>query len=152
MVHLRSLRRTDLSIPSIDRKLSGIGEETLPLCSMQYRTELQRSNQDQQLADRFRPGRAISRARLERTILDMTDWPITLKALTAIYVILGMVWFFLSIFVLQTYETTTKRRPPAITFWPFNRAIRDEFPDAARWARFIFILGLVLMPFWWLYI
>ncbi len=81
----------------------------------------------------------------------MSDWPIALRALTGIYMVLGFFYFFVMLFVLHTYETKTGRRPTFITFWPFDRELREEYPDATRWARYVFVFGLALLPLWLLY-
>ena len=81
----------------------------------------------------------------------MTDWPIALKILTGIYMVLGMAWLFLTMFVLHAYETKTKSLPPFITFWPFYKEVREEYPDATRWGRSIMVLGLALAPIWLAY-
>ncbi len=71
-----------------------------------------------------------------------------LNALYLVYMMLGMVYLALTMMVLHTHQTKTKKLPPAFMFWAFNSELREAFPDATRWARAIFIIGLVLaVPF-----
>jgi hypothetical protein len=50
---------------------------------------------------------------------------------------LGMILLFLSIFVLHTYEVETKKRPPSIQFWPFNKEIKEYYPGLSKLGRIL---------------
>ena len=67
-----------------------------------------------------------------------------------VYLFLGLIYLGLLITVLHTHQTRTKKIPP-ILFWEFRKELRQEFPDATRWARAIFILGVALIPVWFIY-
>ena len=51
--------------------------------------------------------------------------------------VLGMILLFLSMFVLHTYEAETKKRPPSIQFWPFNKEIKEYCPGLSKLGRFL---------------
>jgi len=56
---------------------------------------------------------------------------------------LGMILFILSIFVLHTYEEATKKRPPSVNFWPFNKEIKEFYPGLTKLGRIIQIATLI---------
>ena len=63
----------------------------------------------------------------------------------AIYMIVGMAYLVLMMVVLHTYETKSGSRPPAMTLWAFNSELKNEFPDATRWGRWLFVAAWVLV-------
>ena len=71
---------------------------------------------------------------------------INLSALIAF--VLGIILFFLSIFVLHTYEAETKKRPPSINFWPFNKEIQEFYPSLTKAGKILQITTLVcVLPY-----
>jgi hypothetical protein len=58
--------------------------------------------------------------------------------------IIGTIYLGLMMIVLHTYETKSGSRPPAITLWAFNGELKNKFPDATRWGRWIFVTAWVL--------
>lgn len=57
--------------------------------------------------------------------------------------VLGMILLFLSMFVLHTYETETKKRPPSVQFWPFNNEIKEYYPGLSKLGSFLLIGAIV---------
>lgn len=51
--------------------------------------------------------------------------------------VLGMILLLLSVFVLHTYEVETKKRPPSMQLWPFNKEINDFYPGLSKLGRFL---------------
>lgn len=56
---------------------------------------------------------------------------------------LGMILLFLNMFVLHTYEADTKKRPPSVQFWPFNKEIKEYYPSLSKLVRFLQIGAIV---------
>ena len=73
-----------------------------------------------------------------------------LSGIFIVYMFLGLIYMGLLMVVLHTYQTKTNRLPPVL-FWEFRKELREEFPDATKWARGIFIFGLALVPVWMFY-
>lgn len=73
-----------------------------------------------------------------------------LGGLFVLYLLLGLIYMGLMMMVLHTHQTKTNKVPPFL-FWEFRKELKDEFPDATRWARTIFFFGLALVPVWVLY-
>ncbi|MES9942128.1 MAG: hypothetical protein ABW104_09250 [Candidatus Thiodiazotropha sp. 6PLUC2] len=57
--------------------------------------------------------------------------------------VLGMILLLLSMFVLHTYEAETKKRPPSVQFWPFNKEINEYYPGISKLGRFLHIGAIV---------
>ena len=53
--------------------------------------------------------------------------------------VLGTVFLFMSIFILHAYEKETKRRPPAVQYWPFSKEMKQHYPDASKVGRILLI-------------
>lgn len=61
----------------------------------------------------------------------------------AISLALGLVFFYLSMFVLHTYEKHIKKGHPAVKFWPFNREMMGYYPGLPKIGRFLQIGSIV---------
>ncbi len=62
--------------------------------------------------------------------------------------VLGMILFFLSIFVLHTYEAETKKRPTSIQLWPFNKELKEFYPGLTKAGRILQITTIVcVLPY-----
>ena len=44
--------------------------------------------------------------------------------------VLGTVFLFMSMFVLQAYEKDTKKRPPSVQYWPYSKEMKQHYPRA----------------------
>ena len=63
------------------------------------------------------------------------------------YFLLCLIYMGLMMVVLHTHQTKTKKLPP-VFLWEFRKELKEEYPDATRWARTIFVLGVALVPVW----
>jgi len=59
--------------------------------------------------------------------------------------VLGMILFFLSIFVLHTYEAETKKRPTSIQFWPFNKELQEFYPSLTKVGKILQITTIIFV-------
>jgi len=46
-------------------------------------------------------------------------------------------------FLLHAYEVETKKRPPSVQFWPFNKEIQKYYPGLSKLGKFLQI-GAIL--------
>ena len=65
--------------------------------------------------------------------------------------ILGLVYMFLSMFILHSYESETKQRPPSFQFWAFDKEMRTKYPSASKAGQVLELASLGLMGIWGLW-
>jgi len=71
----------------------------------------------------------------------------TLNVFGVLAIICGIAWVILSIFVLHFSELDKGRFKGIFQLWPFYQVMKDDYPDASRVGRLLFILGnLVAIP------
>ena len=62
---------------------------------------------------------------------------ILINILLGVGFIMGITYLFLSMFVLHTYEVESKKSPPSLQFWAFNKEIKDYYPGLSKLGRFL---------------
>jgi hypothetical protein len=63
--------------------------------------------------------------------------------LLAVAMLSGIIFMVITMGVLQSYEKSQKARPPSVNFWPFHKALKDQFPLLSRAGRFLYIMSVL---------
>lgn len=66
--------------------------------------------------------------------------------ITALFALLpGVLLFFISIFVIDSYQREMGKLPPSINFWMFNKELKSKYPRISQFARLLFITAMFLV-------
>ena len=78
-----------------------------------------------------------------------TDMKSVAEGLLVVSFVPALIYLFLSMYVLHYYEVRTKKKPPVMQWWSFNKEISSEFPGQAKVARGLEV-SIVVMALPWL--